>query len=674
MITVDALEHNFPLLRLWDRLNAEKKSIRLLVSGEGSIGKTTSLRLLESVLMIRGINCVFLPCKHLDQERITKTIMQLDSLPRDTVIMLDAYDELPLRLRDSFESLLESLSDRKFHVIVTSRFVPQKSILHYYKTAHVQRFSQEQVWIILRNHGMNSDTPQHRLLENTLFLAHYLELLHLGHEPPPTVDDEASFLEFYFQTLWDSKDEWGNSFRSWVLLGRRIFTEFRGEVSWDEIDVPLAYQGILCEWKEDGQSIIDPQHMAYGTFFAAFFLKNRLEQLAKGYQAGTMPVDKLRSELKELFHPAELDDDKRDLYVYAGQLLRKSGTHVSILGMLDRHCPKIFHYSYTHVLYVYMGANQGRYNCGEIGPDVFDPLFFGLCTDATKAHTWATDSNLSYYIENFVFPTRHIAKYAFFHCRWLTEITVPPHIITIQPFAFSECERLTHVTLCEGVQKIRVSAFSDCAALRTVKLPDSLSTLEASVFAHCRSLKHIHLPPMITEIAGGTFACSGLEHIDIPKTVETIHDCAFQSCDRVSRITLREGLREIGTNAFSSLSSDSFPNGVIHLTVPNSVERIGNSAFDFSLPAVLTFLGPHTKLDDVFGLKWQFRAAPYEIRDKYGHLPPDLEKKLIRLRWENLNSSFENLTVFIPFGTRDQFAPHLPLSCQIVERELSASL
>lgn len=64
--------------------------------------------------------------------------------------------------------------------------------------------------------------------------------------------------------------------------------------------------------------------------------------------------------------------------------------------------------------------------------------------------------------------------------------------------------------------------------------------------------------------------------ITIPEGVKEIGDNAFSLCSSLTSITIPEGVTKIGDNAFQSC------NKLISITIPESVIEIGKSAFSYS--------------------------------------------------------------------------------------------
>ncbi len=126
----------------------------------------------------------------------------------------------------------------------------------------------------------------------------------------------------------------------------------------------------------------------------------------------------------------------------------------------------------------------------------------------------------------------------------------------------------------------------------------SVTTVINRAFYCWQKLSSITLPDGITSIGNYAFsACTGLSSITLPDGVTNIGDNAFSSCFRLSSITLPDGITSIGNYAFSScssLSSITLPDGItsigdhafskctslVSLTLPESVISIGDGSFE----------------------------------------------------------------------------------------------
>ena len=69
--------------------------------------------------------------------------------------------------------------------------------------------------------------------------------------------------------------------------------------------------------------------------------------------------------------------------------------------------------------------------------------------------------------------------------------------------------------------------FEKCRDLEEVILPDGITEIATKAFAGCKKLKSIILPKSVKKIERDAFKYSGIEHIDLPESLEVIGDGAF---------------------------------------------------------------------------------------------------------------------------------------------------
>ena len=210
----------------------------------------------------------------------------------------------------------------------------------------------------------------------------------------------------------------------------------------------------------------------------------------------------------------------------------------------------------------------------------------------------------SYTIPNSV--TR-IGDSAFYDCD-LTSVTIPNSVTRIGDYAFNGCG-LTSVTIGKGVTSIGNGAFSECGSLTSVTIPNSVTRIGNGAFYNCRSLTSITIPDSVTGIGDSAFEdCTSLTAITvdannstyasldgilfdkslstlvecptgkagsytIPNSVTRIGDSAFYDCDLTS-VTIPNSVTRIGDYAFNGC-------GLTSVTIGKGVTSIGNGAFGF---------------------------------------------------------------------------------------------
>ncbi len=271
---------------------------------------------------------------------------------------------------------------------------------------------------------------------------------------------------------------------------------------------------------------------------------------------------------------------------------------------------------------------------------------------------------------------KSIGTAAFMYCRSLTSITIPNSVTSIGSEVFS-CSGLISATIGNGVTSIGREAFCRCIGLTSVTIGNSVTSIGLYAFARCSGLTSVTIPNSVTSIGGGAFGgCSGLtainvesdnniydsrnncnaiietasntlitgcQNTEIPNSVTSIGERAFELCSGLTSITIPNSVTSIGERAFSETAwYDNQPDGLVYagkvaykykgtmpdntkivleegtisitdyafsrcsgltsITIPNSVTSIGGGAFEgcsgltsISIPNSVTNIG-----DDIF--------------------------------------------------------------------------
>ena len=190
-----------------------------------------------------------------------------------------------------------------------------------------------------------------------------------------------------------------------------------------------------------------------------------------------------------------------------------------------------------------------------------------------------------------------IGRSAFFDCSNLVNIKLPENLTEIGRYAFCDCSQLK-VDLPGNIEKIGDSTFMDCKSLTEITIPKSLTYCGYDIFSGCSNLKTIKFEKGITTIPEKLFWgryhgwFDGLEEIDIPETVTTIGEYAFDNCKNLTTVTGMKNVTKIGDNAFCDCSN------LVNIKLPENLTEIGDNAFcdcsnlvNIKLPENLTEIG-----------------------------------------------------------------------------------
>lgn len=148
---------------------------------------------------------------------------------------------------------------------------------------------------------------------------------------------------------------------------------------------------------------------------------------------------------------------------------------------------------------------------------------------------------------------------------------------------------LKTITVPEGYTEVGANAFSQLGnSVSTFNLPSSLLTIGDNAFQNTASLKAITFPENLTTIGKKAFVGTNLESLTLPASLRTIDDEAFEEAKNLNEIVLNQGLEYIGNCAFSLSASN---NKQEVLQIPASVQYIGPAAFNNRMYKDIYFQG-----------------------------------------------------------------------------------
>lgn len=235
-------------------------------------------------------------------------------------------------------------------------------------------------------------------------------------------------------------------------------------------------------------------------------------------------------------------------------------------------------------------------------------------------------------------PVTEIGQRAFGGSR-IASLVIPGSVTHVGTEAFWHCDYLTNVTVERGTTHIGARAFYYCGNLETITLPDTLSSVNESAFgkAPIRTLIISEGSEEVPLHFADAFK-NTLKNVVIPDSVKIINDYAFYDFQNLTSVTIGKGVTHIFSYAFYGCSkltevhiSDlaawckiSFSQGfsiptptanplcnggklylngklVTDLVIPNSVTSVKGAAFSgcssltsVTIPDHVTSLGAYT--------------------------------------------------------------------------------
>ena len=200
---------------------------------------------------------------------------------------------------------------------------------------------------------------------------------------------------------------------------------------------------------------------------------------------------------------------------------------------------------------------------------------------------------------------------AFISCSGLTEITIPNNVTNLEGHVFQGCSNLEKAIIGNGVTSL-FGTFSSCHNLVEVEISNSVISIDSYTFDGCYNLTEITIPYSVTAISEHAFrGCSNLTSFvvdvdntayqaidgnlyskdgtvlvayaigktetsfEIPGSVTTIGDYAFNNADNLTNVTIPNSVTTIGNSAFNNVDN------LTSVTIPNSVTEIGSYAFSY---------------------------------------------------------------------------------------------
>ena len=199
-------------------------------------------------------------------------------------------------------------------------------------------------------------------------------------------------------------------------------------------------------------------------------------------------------------------------------------------------------------------------------------------------------------------PVTYIAERAFENCEFITSVTIPGSVKTIEYNAFLNCRNLKTVTLGEGIDFIGYDAFSR-TAIESITIPSSVKTIDGDAFWGCRNLKTIILHEGIENIYDWAFGDTAVESVTIPASVKDFNGSAFACCYDLKSISIadaNETYKSVDNVVYSKDATVliyTLPSLTGTFVVPEGIKSIEFDAFYASLisgvklPSTVEYIG-----------------------------------------------------------------------------------
>ena len=152
---------------------------------------------------------------------------------------------------------------------------------------------------------------------------------------------------------------------------------------------------------------------------------------------------------------------------------------------------------------------------------------------------------------------------------------MPNDVEKVCQSAISGCTKLTGLNLSNRLTRIIPHMFCG-TAFSTLNIPSSVTTIGNNAFEMCTALSSITIPGNVSVIEDNAFSCCyNLRTVTLSEGVTRMGNYAFFNCNMLSSVTLPSTLNEIGARAFQQCESLS------SITIPRGVQTVKYGAFGY---------------------------------------------------------------------------------------------
>jgi len=187
---------------------------------------------------------------------------------------------------------------------------------------------------------------------------------------------------------------------------------------------------------------------------------------------------------------------------------------------------------------------------------------------------------------------------------------IPSTVTAVGDYAFMYCCNLQEIILSPVVESIGHQSFDGCSSLISMDFPDSVKFIDDFAMSGCISLQTVSIGKSLSKIVGGNpfYNCSSLVDINVDKENESfcsIEGVLYRNLDaaELELVTFPLG-RNADLYSFpdrtTAIGSSAFYNckTLSDLVLPNTVKKIGHSAFWYSSLKSITIPASVSEFDD----------------------------------------------------------------------------
>lgn len=133
----------------------------------------------------------------------------------------------------------------------------------------------------------------------------------------------------------------------------------------------------------------------------------------------------------------------------------------------------------------------------------------------------------------------------------LQEVILPLTLTKIDDAALSDMPKLQRVVMGNGITEIGMNAFALSKALSDIVWSDKLEFIRSQAFSECKALKKADLPNSVTTIEQYAFQKSGLVSFKTPEKLQKLIRMSFYNCADLEELYITESVKELEFKSFA---------------------------------------------------------------------------------------------------------------------------
>ena len=225
------------------------------------------------------------------------------------------------------------------------------------------------------------------------------------------------------------------------------------------------------------------------------------------------------------------------------------------------------------------------------------------------------------------YTTKNVINRFWFNSTYPTDVILPK-ASTIVPGAFAN-SRINKITLPNALYVIGEEAFLGCKSLKNIFIPENVNYIGEKAFLYCPNLQSVDVDAaniFFTAIEGVLFNNNVTSLIFFPSAIGGYYNIPY-------------GVQRIGNNSFSNTSLKG-------IGIPNSVNTIGESAFDGALKLETLIIGTSLKSIEMFAFNW---ATSLNRIYCLNPIPPNLYQA------DGFTGNLYESTLYVPEKSKDAY-------------------